>query len=217
MNEEYFSNDRINDFILSLSQNDNDFFELKKKAIKNEVPIIRNETKEFLIMILKILKPKKILEIGTAIGYSALIMKKYTVDSSIITIEDYKKRQIEAERNFKKYDKEKTITLIKDDATNFLKKNNEKEVFDFIFLDAAKGQYINWYEDIKRILKKDGVLIADNILKDNEIIEPKFLIKKRDRTIHKRMREFLYRIMHDEDVISKIFNIGDGISVTIKK
>lgn len=217
MNEEYFSNDRINDFILSLSQNDNDFFELKKKAIKNEVPIIRNETKEFLIMTLKILKPKKILEIGTAIGYSALIMKKYTVDSSIITIEDYEKRQIEAERNFKKYDKEKTITLIKDDATNFLKKNNEKEVFDFIFLDAAKGQYINWYDDIKMILKKDGVLIADNILKDNEIIEPKLLIKKRDRTIHKRMREFLYKIMHDEDVISKIFNIGDGISVTIKK
>ena len=217
MNEEYFSNDRINDFILSLSQNDNDFFELKKKAIKNEVPIIRDETKEFLIMILKILKPKKILEIGTAIGYSALIIKKYTIDSSIITIEDYEKRQIEAERNFKKYDKEKVITLIKDDATNFLKKNNEKEVFDFIFLDAAKGQYINWYDDIKRILKKDGVLIADNILKDNEIIEPKFLIKKRDRTIHKRMREFLYKIMNDDEVISKIFNIGDGISVTIKK
>ena len=217
MNEEYFSNDRISDFILSLSQNDNDFFELKKKAIKNEVPIIRDETKQFLIMILKILNPKKILEIGTAIGYSALIMKKYTVDSSIITIEDYEKRQIEAEKNFKKYDKEKVITLIKDDATNYLKKNNEKEVFDFIFLDAAKGQYINWYEDIKRILKKGGVLIADNILKDNEIIEPKLLIKKRDRTIHKRMREFLYKIMHDEDVISKIFNIGDGISVTIKK
>lgn len=217
MNEEYFSNDRISDFILSLSQNDNDFFELKKKAIKNEVPIIRDETKEFLIIILKILKPKKILEIGTAIGYSALIIKKYTIDSSIITIEDYEKRQIEAEKNFKKYDKEKTITLIKDDATNYLKKNNEKEVFDFIFLDAAKGQYINWYDDIKRILKKDGVLIADNILKDNEIIEPKLLIKKRDRTIHKRMREFLYKIMNDDEVISKIFNIGDGISVTIKK
>ena len=122
MNEEYFSNDRINDFILSLSQNDNDFFELRKKAIKNEVPIIRDETKEFLIMILKILKPKKILEIGTAIGYSALIIKKYTVGSSIITIEDYEKRQIEAEKNFKKYDKEKTITLIKDDATNYFKK-----------------------------------------------------------------------------------------------
>ena len=217
MDTEYLLNDRIDNFIKSLSQNDNDFFELKQKAIEEEVPIIRNETKEFLIMILKILKPKKILEIGTAIGYSALIMKKYTVDSSIITIEDYEKRQIEAEENLKKYDKEKTITLIKDDATNYLKNTTDKEIYDFIFLDAAKAQYINWYDDIKRILKKDGILLSDNILKDGEIIEPKLLIKKRNRTIHKRMREFLYKIMNDEEVISKIFNIGDGISVTIKK
>ena len=217
MDTEYLLNDRIDNFIKSLSQNDNDFFELKQKAIKDEVPIIKDDVKDVLVMLLKIKNPKSILEIGTAIGYSALIMKKYTSDCSIVTIEDYEKRQIEAERNFKKYDKDKTITLIKDDATNYLKNTTDKEIYDFIFLDAAKAQYINWYDDIKRILKKDGILLSDNILKDGEIIEPKLLIKKRDRTIHKRMREFLYKIMNDEEVISKIFNIGDGISVTIKK
>ena len=217
MDTEYLFNDRIDNFIKSLSQKDNDFFELKQKAIEEEVPIIKDDVKDVLIMLLKIKNPKSILEIGTAIGYSALIMKKYTSDCSIVTIEDYEKRQTEAEENLKKYDKDKTITLIKDDATNYLKNTTDKEIYDFIFLDAAKAQYINWYDDIKRILKKDGILLSDNILKDGEIIEPKLLIKKRDRTIHKRMREFLYKIMNDEEVISKIFNIGDGISVTIKK
>ena len=86
-----------------------------------------------------------------------------------------------------------------------------------MFLDAAKGQYINWLSDIKRVMTSGGILLADNIFKDGEILESKFLIKKRDRTIHKRMRDFLYEIKHDSDLTTYIYNLGDGISVSIKK
>lgn len=209
---------RVSDFIMSLSnEKDKDILELKEKALQNDVPIIRDETKALLRMILNIKKPSKVLEIGTAIAYSTLVIHRECKSAEIVTVEDYPKRISEAKENIKKYfDKEK-IELIEEDAGMYISKNTDSEIFDLVFLDAAKAQYINWLKDIKRLMKKDAILIADNIFKDGEILESKFLIKKRDRTIHKRMREFLNSISKDEEFKTSVFNIGDGVSVTIKK
>ena len=211
--EEY----RVNDFIKSLSSEDDDILSLKEYAINNDVPIIRDETKDFLRFIINISKPMNILEIGTAIAYSTLIMHKENRDAFITTIEDFPKRIIEAKNNITKYFNKTKITFVENDATIYLQECKNDNYYDFVFLDAAKGQYINWLNDIKRITKKNGIIMADNIFKDGEILESKFLIKKRDRTIHKRMRDFLYEIKHDDELTTYIYNLGDGISVSIKK
>ena len=209
---------RVQDFIMSLSsENDDDIKKLKQYAVENDVPIIRDETKDFLKLILNIKKPNDILEIGTAIAYSTLVMHRNYKNAKIVTIEDFPRRVKEASENIEKYFDRDKIELIDKDAGIYLKENKGSECFDLVFLDAAKGQYINWIDDIKRLMKKDAILIADNIFKDGEIIESKFLIKKRDRTIHKRMREFLKSITNDKELNTYIFNIGDGISVSIKK
>lgn len=209
---------RVNDFIMSLSNEDDDqILKLKEYAKTNEVPIIRDETRDFLRFILKLKKPKNILEIGTAIGYSTLVMHKVCKDAEIVTVEDFERRIIESRNNIDKYFDKSKITLIEKDAGIYLKECENDSYYDFVFLDAAKGQYINWLPDIKRLMKNEAILIADNIFKDGEILESKFLIKKRDRTIHKRMREFIYEIKHDGDLSTYIYNLGDGISVSIKK
>lgn len=218
MDENLISNENLEDFILSLSRKpDNDFFELKEYAKVNDVPIIRDSTKNLIKLIINIKKPKEILEVGTAIAYSSLIMASVDKNIKITTIEDFERRQQEAEKNISKYDKYNQITLIKDDATNFFNDNKDKkELYDIVFLDAAKGQYINWLPYIKRLMKKDSILIADNIFKDGEILESKFAIKKRNRTIHKRMREYLNSIFNDEELKSFTLNIEDGVAVSIK-
>ena len=149
--------------------------------------------------------------------YSSLIMASVDKNIKITTIEDFERRQKEAEKNISKYDKYNQITLIKDDATNFFNENKDKkELYDIVFLDAAKGQYIHWLPYIKALMKKDAILIADNIFKDGEILESKFAIKKRNRTIHKRMREYLDGIFNDDDLKSFILNIEDGVAISIK-
>ena len=220
MTKEFFDI-RIDDFISSLTkETDEEIILLKKVAIENEVPIIRDETKSFLRMILSIKRPQKILEIGTAIAYSTLVIHRAVPTATIVTIEDFERRIKEAKENIGKFinkDGKNIVTLIEDDATNYLNKISGSEEFDFIFLDAAKAQYINWLPNIEKVLAKDGILIADNIFKDGEILESKFLIKKRDRTIHKRMREFLHEINNNKSFETYQYNIGDGISVSIKK
>ena len=209
---------RVNDFIMSLSSyEDEDMMRLKKYAVENNVPIIRDETRDFLRLIINIKNVENILEIGTAIAYSTLVMHKANAKANIFTIENYDKRIRDAKNNIAKYFNEDKITLIEEDAGVYLKECTKNEFFDLVFLDAAKGQYINWLSDIKRVMKKGDILIADNIFKDGEILESKFLIKKRDRTIHKRMRDFLYQIKHDENFITYIYNLGDGVSISIKK
>lgn len=215
---EYIDEIRVKDFLMSLSsENDDDILKLKEYAKENDVPIIRDETRDFLRLMLGMKKPLTILEIGTAIAYSTLIMHRVRKEASIVTIEDFESRIVVARNNIEKYFDKSKIKLIECDAGIYLKENPEKELFDFVFLDAAKGQYINWIDDIKRLMKRNAILISDNIFKDGEILESKYLIKKRDRTIHKRMREFLKCITNDNDLDTYIFNIGDGISVSIKK
>ena len=189
---------------------------IEKEALDSYVPIIRKEMQSFLKLLLAMQKPKRILEVGTAVGFSAILMAEYDpYPCEIVTIENYDKRIPIARENFKRAGKEEQITLIEGDATEVLK--TLEEPFDLIFMDAAKGQYINFMPDILRLLKKDGVLVSDNVLQDGDIIESHFVVTRRNRTIHKRMREYLYELTHHEDLVTAVLPIGDGITVSSKR
>ena len=188
---------------------------IEKEALDSYVPIIRKEMQSFLKLLLAMQKPKRILEVGTAVGFSAILMAEYNpFPCEIITIENYEKRIPIARENFVRAGKENQITLIEGDATEVLK--TIEEPFDMIFMDAAKGQYINFMPDVLRLLKKDGVLVSDNVLQDGDIIESHFVVTRRNRTIHKRMREYLYELTHREDLVTAVLPIGDGITVSTK-
>lgn len=209
--------DRVLDFINSVYKNDEKYIDLREYAKENNIPIISESVRDLLFVVLKIKKPKTILELGTAIGYSSLLMSECT-DSSITTVENYEERIIKAKENFIKYDKKNKIKLIEGDISEVLidlEKENKK--FDFVFLDAAKGQYIKWLPHIKNIMSDESLLFSDNIFHNKDVLESRYLIQKRDRTIHKNMREFIYSIVSDSEFMTKIINIGDGISISIKK
>ncbi len=188
--------------------------ELEAYAIETQVPIIRKEMQSFMKTMLVMNKPKQILEVGTAIGFSALLMSEFT-DGHITTIENYDKRIPIARDNFKKYHKEDQITLLEGDAMEVLKTLNGP--YDFIFMDAAKGQYIHYLPEVMRLLSSGGVLISDNVMQDGDIIESKYAVTRRDRTIHKRMREYLYTLKHHEELETSILTLGDGVAVSVRK
>lgn len=189
---------------------------IEREALDSYVPIIRKEMQSFLKLLLAMQKPKRILEVGTAVGFSAILMTEYNpYPCELVTIENYEKRIPIARENFVRAGKENQITLIEGDATEVLKTLDEP--FDMIFMDAAKGQYINFMPDILRLLKKDGVLVSDNVLQDGDIIESHFVVTRRNRTIHKRMREYLYELTHREDLVTAVLPIGDGITLSSKR
>ena len=189
---------------------------IEREALDSYVPIIRKEMQSFLKLLLAMQKPKRILEVGTAVGFSAILMAEYNpYPCEIVTIENYDKRIPIARENFMRAGKENQITLIEGDATEVLK--TLEEPFDMIFMDAAKGQYINFMPDILRLLKKDGVLVSDNVLQDGDIIESHFVVTRRNRTIHKRMREYLYELTHRDDLTTAVLPIGDGITLSSKR
>lgn len=190
--------------------------QIEKEALDTFVPIIRKEMQSFLKMFLSVSKPMRILEVGTAVGFSAILMAEYgPADCRITTIENYEKRIPIAKENFKRAGKESQITLLEGDAADVLKELDEP--YDLIFMDAAKGQYIHFMPDVLRLLKPGGVLISDNILQDGDIIESHFAVTRRNRTIHKRMRDYLYELTHNEELVTAVLPIGDGITVSSKK
>ena len=209
--------ERLVTYINSLDQGNTAILDtIEREALDSYVPIIRKEMQSFLKLLLAMQKPKRILEVGTAVGFSAILMAEYNpYPCEIVTIENYEKRIPIARENFLRAGKEKQITLIEGDATEVLK--TLEEPFDMIFMDAAKGQYINFMPDIIRLLKKDGVLVSDNVLQDGDIIESHFVVTRRNRTIHKRMREYLYELTHREDLVTAVLPIGDGITVSSKR
>lgn len=190
--------------------------ELEAYAIQTQVPIIRKEMQSFMRTMLLMNKPKRILEVGTAIGFSALLMSEFMPqDGHITTIENYEKRIPIARANFQKYGKKDRITLLEGDAAEVLK--TLEGPYDFIFMDAAKGQYIHYLPQIMRILTPGGVLISDNVMQDGDIIESKYAVTRRDRTIHRRMREYLYTLTHHEELQTSILTLGDGVAVSVRK
>lgn len=190
--------------------------ELEAYAIDTQVPIIRKEMQSFMRTMIVMNKPKRILEVGTAIGFSALLMSEFMPkDGHITTIENYDKRIPIARDNFHKYGKDDQITLVEGDAAEVLKTLDGP--YDFIFMDAAKGQYIHYFPDIMRILAPGGVLISDNVMQDGDIIESKYAVTRRDRTIHKRMREYLFTLKHHDELETAILTLGDGVAVSVRK
>lgn len=190
--------------------------QIEQEALEGEVPIIRREMQSFLKVLLAMKQPKNILEVGTAVGFSAILMCEYAPkDCHVTTIEKYEKRIPVARENFKRAEKERQITLLEGDAMEILK--TLQEPYDFIFMDAAKGQYIHFLPEVMRLLKPEGVLVSDNVLQDGDIIESHFAVERRNRTIYKRMREYLYELKHHEQLLTSIIPIGDGAAVSIKR
>ena len=208
--------ERCVSFINSLDPGNPDYLnEIELYARKTNVPIIRTEMQSFLKLLLSIKKPLRILEVGTAIGFSALLMSEYAPkDCTITTIEKYEKRIPIARGNFEKAGKLDQITLLTGDATDILKKL--KEPYDFIFMDAAKGQYIHFLPDILRLLNQGGILVSDNVLQDGDIIESRYAVTRRNRTIHARMRDYLYELKHMDKLITSILPVGDGVTLSVK-
>jgi predicted O-methyltransferase YrrM len=192
--------------------------ELEKYSQETDVPIIRPQMQSLLRVLITWSRPMKILEVGTAIGFSALLMSEYAPkDCHITTIEKYEKRIPLARENFEKAGKSEAITLMEGDATQILAEMKEEGEYDLIFMDAAKGQYINFLPDVLRLLSPTGILVSDNILQEGELIESKYAITRRNRTIHNRMREYLYALTHNDQLDTTILPIADGIALSAKR
>ena len=190
--------------------------QIEREATADYVPIIRKEMQSFLKFLLAMKKTARILEVGTAVGFSAILMAEYDpVPCQITTIENYEKRIPIARENFKRAGKEAQIALLEGDAAEVLK--TLEGPYDFIFMDAAKGQYIHFLPEILRLLAKDGVLVSDNVLQDGDVIESRFAVTRRNRTIHKRMREYLYTLTHSEELVTAVLPVGDGITLSTRR
>lgn len=209
--------ERMVTYIHSLESPESEIIEtIEKEALETYVPIIRKETQSFLKVLLGIKKPVQILEIGTAVGFSAILMSEYMPENGhITTIENYEKRIPIARNNFKRAGKEDKITLLEGDALSVMK--TLEGPYDFIFMDAAKGQYIHYLPETIRLLTSGGVLMTDNVLQDGDVIESRFAVERRNRTIHSRMREYLYELKHDERLTTSILPLGDGVALSVKK
>lgn len=209
--------ERIVTFINSMETENSEILEaIEREALDTNVPIIRKEMQSFLKVLLSVQKPMRVLEVGTAVGFSALLMSEYLPDGgTITTIENYDKRIPIARENFKRAGKESVITLLEGDAQDVLKTLDGE--YDFIFMDAAKGQYIHFLPDVLRLLKSGGLLVSDNVMQDGTIMESRFKVERRDRTIHARMREYLYELKHHEELITSIIPLGDGVALSVKR
>lgn len=208
---------RIVSYINSLDMGNSSICdEIEREALAADVPIIRKEMGNLLKVLLALKMPHNILEVGTAVGYSSILMSEnMPQDCHITTIENYDKRIPVARQNFKRAGKEDKITLIEGDALEVLQDMTGS--FDFIFMDAAKGQYINYYPHVYRLLSDGGLLISDNVLQEGEIVQSKYGVTRRNRTIHERMREYIYLLTHTDDLITSVVPIGDGITLSVKK
>ncbi len=209
--------ERMTTYIHSLEGPESEIIEtIEREAIETYVPIIRKETQSLLKVLLLLKKPVKILEVGTAIGFSSILMSEYMPENGhITTIEKYEKRIPIARENFKRAGKEEKITLLEGDALEIMQSLDES--YDMIFMDAAKGQYIRYLPEALRLLSPEGLLISDNVLQDGDVIESRFAVERRNRTIHSRMREYLYELKHNDNLQTTILPLGDGVALSVKK
>lgn len=189
---------------------------IEQEALRDRVPIIRKEMQSFLKVLLMIKRPMRILEVGAAVGFSSILMSEYMPEGGhITTIENYDKRIPIARANFKRAGKEEQIDLIEGDALEVM--HGLEGPYDLIFVDAAKGQYIHYFPEVMRLLGTDGVLVSDNVLQEGDIIESRFAVERRNRTIHSRMREYLYELKHHDQLQTSIIPLGDGVALSVKR
>lgn len=212
-------NKRIADYIDSLIPGNSEVIErIRKEAVASDMPIIRRDGEQLLKSILKLNDPGRILEIGTCVGYSAIVMAASTAsDCHIYTVEIGKNDYELALKNIEEAGYSGKITCRHADASDVLKEYSEgNECFDFIFMDAAKAQYINWLPYVTKILRSGGVLLSDNVLHDGDIVESRFAVERRDRTTHSRLREYLYELTHSDDYVTSVLNVADGMSISVR-
>lgn len=209
-------NERVRDYMDSLEPDRGPLLtEIGGKARKNGVPIIREETASLLVSLVELRRPVSILEVGTAVGYSALLMAgAMPAACRITTIEKSGKWIPEALFNFRRAGEER-ITLLHGDAGEVLKQLPGP--YDLIFLDGAKGQYLNWLPKLLRLMAAGSALVTDNVLQAGTIVESRFAVKRRDRTIHARMREYLYQLKHMDCLATSVIPIGDGVALSVLK
>ncbi len=211
--------ERIISYISSLEQDLPLYlWEIEQDALATYVPIIKKPTQSLLRFLMHYNKPKRILEVGTAVGFSSLLMREFLgEDARITTIERNQGRIDRAKENFSRHDKDGRITLLEGDAADILKELvAKKQTYDFIFMDAAKGQYINFLDDIDVLLEKGGLLVSDNVLQDGDVVESRFGVTRRNRTIHSRMREYLFTLTHHDTYDTIVLPIGDGVTLSTK-
>ena len=211
------TDERYSSYMNSLYEANTELLQrLEEDAHRDDVPIIRKETQQLLKVLLSLKQPSAILEVGAAIGFSSILMAEYNpAECKITTIENYEKRIPVAKKNIKDAGKQDVITLLEGDATEILKELQGP--YDFIFMDAAKAQYIVFLPEVKRLLSNGGVLVSDNVLQDGDVVQSRFAVTRRNRTIHKRMREYLYALTHDEELSTTILPVGDGVTISVKK
>lgn len=208
---------RIRDYIHSLETGNGELLDrIAREARENHVPIIRRETEAFLKTMVAIVRPLRILEVGTAVGYSALLMAKVMPkEAKITTIENYPPRIVLAREHFRQASMEDRITLMEGDAGELLERLSGS--YDFIFMDAAKGQYLHWLPLVLERMAPGAVLVSDNVFQDGDIFESRFSVERRDRTIHARMREYLYELKHRKELETSILPVGDGVALSVKR
>ena len=257
------ADERITEYLRALEPEIPSYLaELEQKAIADRVPIIRKDAQALLRFLIRMKRPMRILEIGSAIGFSCMYMSEYMPENArIATIEKVPMRIRPAKLHLSAAPRAEGIALLVGDASEVLKKlagetvmaenrvfgepekENEthagerkaeqlEEIFlpagersnwngeylsgcyDFIFMDAAKGQYMNFLPYIRRLLAKDGIFVTDNVLQEGSLADSKFAITRRDRTIHKRMREYLYELTHNPELNTTVLPVGDGMTIT---
>lgn len=208
---------RIADYIHSLDKGHGTLCDqIAREARAAFVPVIRQETAAFLKTMVTIVRPMRILEVGTAVGYSALVMAQAMPEGArITTIENDEKRAEQARDHFRQAGMEGRIDLIEGDASQVLE--NLPGTYDLIFMDAAKGQYIHWLPRILALMAEGSVLFSDNVFQDGDIFQSRFAVERRKRTIHSRMREYLYVLKNTRELETSIIPIGDGVALSVKK
>lgn len=208
--------ERLDVFLTSFDRGNTPFLDqIEQEALQGGEPIIRTQTQALLRFLLALHRPMSILEVGCAVGFSALLMSEYApAGCRITTIEKVERRIVAAKENFRRAGREDTITLLEGDAVKILKEL--AGAYDMIFVDAAKGQYPNFLPDVLRLLAPGGLLVSDNILQNGDILESRFAVERRDRTIHSRMREYLFELTHHEELTTTVLPVGDGVTLSYK-
>ncbi|MCI8798733.1 O-methyltransferase [Acetatifactor muris] len=209
--------ERLTSYIDSLDRGNTPFLdEIEKYALARQIPVVRKSMQSLLKFLLAVGNPESILEIGTAIGFSALLMSEYGPEKShITTIEKDGNRIALARENFRRAGKEEKITLLEGDAAEILQ--NLEGPYPMVFMDAAKGQYIHFLPDILRLMSPGSLLVSDNVLQDGDVIQSRFAVTRRNRTIHARMREYLYELKHRPELETVVLPVGDGVALSVMR